>query len=164
MVDFSINNLDLKLQALEEAISYPTFRSEIKDTITLEMDNFDYDIISDKIKNNEKLTNLEGAKIDLILDVINLLYNNKKKFNVDIHKYIGFYWRGLPILIIKINREPTEEPPPRMMYISVKVFKDELADRIADKKMSRAVVGTLGGILILGGLITGYIFMNKNSS
>lgn len=163
MADLSINNLDLKLQALEEAISYPPFR-EVKDTITLEMDNFDYDIISDKIRSNEKLTNLEGAKINLILDVTNLLYNHKKKFNVDIHKYIGFYWRGLPILIIKIGKETSDNPPPRMMYISVKVFKDDLAERISDKKVNRAVVGTLGGILLVGGLIAGYLFINKNNN
>lgn len=162
MTDLSINNLDLKLQSLEEAISYPPFR-EVGGTTTFEMDNFEYDIISDKIKNNDKLTNLEGAKINLILEVINLLYNHKKKFNVDTHQYIGFYWRGLPILIIKINKEGID-PPTRMMYISVKVFKDDLAERITNKNLNRAVIGTFGGMLLLGGLIAGYLFVNKNNS
>lgn len=154
-------NLDLKLLALDEAISYPAYR-EVKDATTFEIETFDYSNVSEMIKSNEKLTNLEGATINLLLEVTQLLDNYKKKFNVDMHQYIGFYWRGLPILIIKTK--DSDDPPPRMMYISVKVYKDDLAERIADKKVNRTVVGTLGGILLLGGIAAGYFFITKNNN
>lgn len=160
MDSFSINEDNLKLQALEDAISYPSYK-EVKDTEPLEIETFDYSLISDHVKSNEKMTNLEGAKIDLLLEVANLLHSNKKKFNIDVHNYIGFYWRGLPILVVKTK---TEEQPTRMMYVSVKVYKDLLAERLADKKINRAMIGTFGGLLVLGGLFAGYLFMNKNNS
>jgi hypothetical protein len=160
MDSFLINEDTLKLQSLEDAISYPAYK-EVGGTEPLEIDTFDYSLISDHVKSNEKIINFEGAQIDLLLEVVNLLHNNKKKFNIDKHSYVGFYWRGLPILVVKTR---SEEQPTRMMYVSVKVYKDLLAERLTDKKINRAIVGTFGGLLVLGGLFAGYLFINKNNS
>ena len=160
MIKLTNDYIELKHQALDEAISYPPFK-EVKDAMTIEVDTFNYETIENKVNNNEQFTNLEGAKVNLILEMIKLLSENKKRYNVDLHNYIGFYWRGLPIIIIKVNNEMI---PQRMMYISVKVYKDDLAEKITDKKISRVVAGAIGGLLIVGGIFAGITFMKTKNN
>lgn len=159
---YKIDNLDIKLIALEEAMSYPSLKDKnFNDACVIQVDSFTYDTISEQIKNNEKLTNLEGAKMDLILEIMKLLNDYKIKYNVELHNTIGFYFRGLPILIIKVGTTPNQD---RMIYISVKVYKDELSQHLTDKKLSRLVAGTIGGLLLVGGIIFGYTFLKSKSS
>lgn len=160
MSNMQIDNVDLKLQALEEAISYPTYK-EVEGAAIIEINTFNHEVISEKIKSNEKLTNLEGAKITLLLEVIKLLSDNTIKFNIELHNYIGFYWRGLPILIIKIKSDNPNQQ--RMMYISVKVYKDEFNGKFIDKKMSRYLFAGVGSIVALGLLLIGYSFVKGQS-
>lgn len=161
MANKQLENIELKLQALDEAISYPPYK-EVEDAPVIEVDKFDYTVISEKISSNEKLTNLEGAKIDLLLEVIKILSDNVIKFNIELHNYMGFYWRGLPILVVKINGESMNLM--RMMYISVKVYKDELTDALADKQVTKSLFRGIGAVILLGGLIFGYIIMKNKAS
>jgi hypothetical protein len=64
-------------------------------------------------------------------------------------------------LIIKVGATPNQD---RMIYISVKVYKDELSQHLTDKKLSRLVAGTIGGLLLVGGIIFGYTFLKSKSS
>jgi hypothetical protein len=75
---------------------------------------------------------------------------------------MGFYWRGLPILVVKINGESMNLM--RMMYISVKVYKDELTDALADKQVTKSLFRGIGAVILLGGLIFGYIIMKNKAS
>lgn len=152
-------NIDLiKLEALEEAISYPPYK-EVKDINVIEVERFDYDLIHDNIINNEKLTNLEGARMQMLLDMIKLLSENQVKLNVSTHNYIGFYWRGLPILAVKYNNVEYETNNHRMMYVSVKVFKDELTQKAMINKFFKWGSYILGGIGALG---VGYYYYKKS--
>lgn len=146
----SIDYDKLKIEALEEAISYPTFKEE-KDGLIIEVDEFNSENIYEKVKNNEQLSHYEGADIDLIIEMVKLLENNIKKFKIDLHNYIGFYFRGLHILTIKVNKDMITN---RRMYISVKVYKDELKDKITEKKINRGVFIGVGTVLALGGIIS----------
>lgn len=158
-----IDNLDIKLISLEEAISYPSLKKQdFGDVCTLTIESFSYDSISEKIKDNEKLTNLEGTKMDLILEVLKILNDHKIKYNIELHNVIGLYFRGLPILIIKILNGQINNQD-RMIYLSLKVYKDELTQRLTDKKLSKILAGTLGGFAVLGGLVIGYKFMAQTS-
>lgn len=156
----NIDNLDLKLKALEDAISYPSYK-EVKDTCIVEVESFNYDEISKEITSNEKLTNLEGARIDLVLEMIKLLNDNKIKFNVVLHNNIGFYWRGLPILILRITGGKQNQE--RMMYISVKVYKDEYSTNLGAR---RAIKYTVIGFAAIGALAVGIgaLFYTKTKS
>lgn len=146
-----IENLDIKLNALEEAISYPSLKKQaFGDACIIEVETFDYDIIRQKIKDNEKLTNLEGTKMDLILEVLKLLNDYKIKYNVELHNIIGFYFRGLLLLVLKVTGNQVNNQD-RMIYVSVKVYKDELNQSLSDKKLSRYVAGIFVGLLLIGG-------------
>jgi hypothetical protein len=154
-----INNLNIKINALEEAISYPAIKNgNFSESCIIETNEFNYEIISEKIKNNEKLTNLEGTKMDLILEVLRLLNDNKIKFNVELHNTFGFYFRGLPLLILKITDGPTNNDF-RMVYISVKVYKDTIKEDLNDIKVSKIVAGSLGSIFVLAVGMIGYSFI-----
>jgi len=157
----NIDNLDLKLKALEDAISYPSFK-EVKDTCIVEVESFNYDDISKEITSNEKLTNLEGAQINLILEILKLLNDNKIKYNVVLHNNIGFYWRGLPILVIRVTGGKQNQE--RMMYISVKVYKDEYSTNLGAR---RAIKYTVVGFAVVSVLAVGLgalFFTKKNSN
>jgi len=159
----NIDNLDIKLNALEEAVSYPPLKKQdFGDACIIEIDSFNYDTISAKIRDNEKLTNMEGAKVELILEVLRLLNDHKIKYNVELHNTVGFYFRGLPILVLKVTGNESNNQE-RMIYISVKVYKDELSRGLTDKKLSRLLAGTLGGLLLIGGLFIGYKFVHTTN-
>lgn len=158
-----IQDLELKQKALESAISYPKLRED-NDTWLIEVDNFSYDLISKQIQDHEKLTNFEGAKIDMILEMIKLLSDHKIKYNVELHNYIAFYFKGLPILTIKVNNsENNSVNQGRMVYVSIRTYSDELESYLTDRKLSKVVAGTVGGFLILCGGIFAYSFLKSKT-
>lgn len=160
----SIEHIDIKLNALEEAISYPSLKKQevlFGDACVIEVETFDYNLISEKIKDNEKLTNLEGTKMNLILEVLKLLNDYKIKYNVELHNIIGFYFRGLLLLVLKVTGNQVNNQD-RMIYVSVKVYKDELTQGLSDKKLSRFVAGIFVGILLIGGAWIGSKIMRGN--
>jgi|688.fasta_scaffold565377_1 hypothetical protein len=161
----SVNNIDevdIKLTALEEAISYPSLKDRnFNDTCLLEVESFSYDLISSQISNSDKFTNLEGAKMDMILEIIRLLDDYSVKFNVELHNTIGFYFRGLPIVIVRILNNKQQQLNDRFIYISVKVYKDVLTQGLNDRKLSRILAGSVGGALVLGGVVIGYMMIKK---
>ena len=151
---------DLKLQALEEAISYPHFKEE-KDAPFIDVDEFKFNLINDKIKINSQLFNTEGAHMEMILEMAKLLDEHRKRFKIELHNNIGFYWRGLPILIVKVKNENLSKEQNRIMYISVKVYKDDLKEKIMEKKMNRGVAMGIIGILVFGAAFAGFAFFKR---
>lgn len=159
-----IDNLDIKLLALEEAMSYPPLKDKnFDDACVIQVETFTCENINEQIKNSEKLTNLEGAKMNLILEIMRILSDYKIKYNVELHNTIGFYFRGLPILVIKVTGGESINQG-RMIYISVKVYKDELAEGITNNKLSRLMAGIIGGVFLIGGAIIGYSFIKSKTS
>ena len=136
-----------KLSSLEEAISYPAY-NEIKGLTTINVDEFNYESIKEKLLGQGTET-IEGEKLALIDEMIRLLADNKKRFHIDDHNYIGLYWRGLPILIITINDNKNNQT---MMYIAVKTYKDEYNKRAMTKFGSKIAFGALG-VTVAGGLL-----------
>lgn len=136
-----------KLSSLEEAISYPSY-NEIKGLTTITVESFTYESIKEKLLGQGTET-IEGEKLSLIDEIIKLLDNNKKKFHIDNHGYIGLYWRGLPILVITVNNITNKET---MMYISVKTYKDELSKKSMTKIGSKVLFGA-AGVTLFGGLL-----------
>ena len=146
-----IENLDIKVASLEESISYPPYK-ETEGLKTIEVDSFNYDLIKEKLVSAE---NIDGEKLILIEEIIKLLDGHKLKFSIDNHNYIGLYWRGLPMLIIKTKSINTQT----MMYVAVKSYKDELEKRSNSKLGSRIMMG----VAAIGGLFVSYKLWSSNS-
>jgi len=157
---FTIDYNNLKLKSLEEAISYPAYK-EIKDSPIIEVNSFDYVLLEEKIKEAMPTINLEGGTENLLLAVIKLLCENRKHFRIDEQTYFSFNWRGLPLLIIKTK---SDVAPQRMVYVSIRVFRDDLDNNINEKKISRFIVSALGSVVLLIGLCGGFMLYKKSQS
>ncbi|ARF09610.1 hypothetical protein Indivirus_1_233 [Indivirus ILV1] len=142
-----------KLASLEEAISYPPYK-EIEGLTTITVNTFNYDSIKEKL-HGQGMETIEGEKLVLIDEMIKLLDSNKIKYSVNNHNYIVFYWRGLPILVIKTEGNNKQT----MMYIAVKTFKDESTKKAMTKLGSKIAFGTLG-VIAASGLLFVYSYLN----
>lgn len=147
-----IGNQDIKLASLEEAISYPQYK-EVDGLTTIEVESFNYDLIKENLASVESI---DGEKLMLIDEIIKLLDENKLKFSIDKHNYIGLYWRGLPMLIIKTKETQMQT----MMYVAVKTYKDEFEKRSNSKLGSRIMIG----VAVIGGLFMSYKFWGSSDT
>lgn len=153
-----IENLEFKLASLDEAISYPPYK-EISASKIIELDEFNYDEIKKELINSVEY--IDGEKLDLIDEIIKLLDTHQLKYHIKEHNYIGIYWRGLPMILIKTR---SENVPQTMMYISVKTYKDELIKRDMTKLGSRIVYGAGIAIAATAGFFFSYKFLNNNNN
>ncbi len=145
--------LALKVAALENATSYPEYK-EIADMVVIEVPCFEYDTIRNQINENESLTRIDAEKLDLVLEIVQLISDHH--FRVFSHDYICFCWRGFPILAILIKNDKIKYPSSRMIYVSLKVYKDELANLVAEKSIVRIMTGTFIGLILVAGIFIGY--------
>jgi hypothetical protein len=150
-----MDNIELKLLALDESIAYPLYKDDTQ-TYTVTAESFDHQIINAEIDNNEKLTNFEGARIDLLKETIKLLSENKNRFNVSLFNQIIFTWHSIPILVIKFNLNNENINKQRMILVSVKRYHERLNEKIDDKKIAKLAVMALIGLTIVFGLGFGF--------
>lgn len=150
-----MDNIELKLQALDESVAYPLFKEE-PSAYTLDIDSFDHGAINNDIDNNEKITDFEGARIDLLKETIKLLSENKNRFNLSLFNQVIFTWCSLPILVIRFNLNSGNINKQRMIVVSVKRYQEHLAEKIADKKLGRLAIFALTGLAVVFGLGFGF--------
>ena len=152
---------DMKLQVLEEIVSYPNYKEEVNCTAILDMDEFNYDLIEEKIKTTSSMTNpeeTEGADVNLVHEILKLLDMNKKKYKLDKIGCIGFYWRGFPVLIIKMGKDYTQK---KLLYVPIKTYKRDLDEKIANKKLETTIAWSMWGFLIVGGVVFGAAYVKS---
>lgn len=152
------DNLEFKLDALDGATAYPNYKEE-KDVCTIEVESFDYLAINEIIRNNDKLTNFEGT-VDLLVELVQLLGENRTRINLMLLNTVTFYWNNYPILVIKYKG--TENP--RMMAISVKRYKDALTDALHSQKIGRIVGYSVMGVLSLVCIGASYAYFSRSKS
>lgn len=155
-----MDNLELRLEALVGAIAFPNYKEE-KDVCTMTVDNFDYVNINETIKTNERLANFEGATVKLLVELVQLLSENKPKCNLMLVSAVTFYWNNLPILFIKYKGTDSD----RMMAVSVKRYQDSLNDKLQSQKIGKTLgYGILGLVSVLSiGLIYAYFSRSKST-
>jgi hypothetical protein len=139
----TIENLNSKIESLVEAISYPPYKELVASKI-IEIDSFNYEEIKENLVNAVEY--VDGEKLALIDEIMQILDNHQLKFHIQNHNYIGIYWRGLPMIIIKTKGNATQNTQ-TMMYISVKTYKDELSKRNNTKLGSRIVYGLTAAVV-----------------
>jgi len=155
-----MDNLEFRLDALVGAIAFPNYKEE-KDVCTITVESFDYQNIVETIKSNERLANFEGATVKLLVELVQLLSENKSKCNLMLVSAVTFYWNNLPILFVKYKGTESD----RMMAVSVKRYQDSLNDKLQSQKIGKTLgYGILGLVGVLGiGLVYVY-FRSKSTS
>jgi len=155
----AIEYSDLKYQALVDAISYPVYKDEDEGTL-LEVDEFHFPDIIHKMKTNVQLTNKEGVNLNLIEEILQLLDNNRNKYFINDIGCIGFYWSGLPVFKIRLDKDYRQR---RMMYVAIKVYQKELIEKIATKKVTKYLIYGGASIVAFGASIALFSCVKNNN-
>lgn len=151
------NNEDIKFKALESSHYCPPYKSDtfIEKFI---LEEFDVDKAKELVRDSVLLLSHSKNYRHLIIEILDVLDGNKGDFLTDQHKYISFYWSGIPVLQYEINKGVTHD---RQLHISLQQYKSVKADRITDKKNTRIITAGVIGTLILGGIIAGLALVKK---
>lgn len=150
---------DIKFRALEAAVYCPPFKEESA-IETIEMDEFDVEKAKEGIRKSVALLSYNKKYRPLIVEILDVLDQNKNEFLLDQQRYLSFYWNGILILRININKDVAHD---KQLHVSIQKYETGKNERLNDRKMSRFVMMGVGGsftVAALIGLIT--IFKSRN--
>lgn len=151
------NNLDIKLKALGSTHYCSPYKQD-NFIETFELETFDVDKAKQMVRDSVPLLSYSESYRPYIIEILDVLAIYNSDFLTNQHKYISFYWSGIPVLQFVINNGNIAD---RQLHISLQKYKTKKADIISDKKISRVVIFGVVGTLILGGVITGLAFLRK---
>jgi len=150
---------DIKLWALEASHYCPPYK---EDTFIehFNLDKFDVDDAKDQVRKSVALLSHNKPYRGYILEILDILDQNKYDFLIDQHKYISFYWSGIPVLQFEINSDIKHN---KQLHISLQKYKTEKNEKMSDKKINKLIIFGLAASLILGSIVTGLTFYNRNN-
>ena len=142
---------DIRLDALL-ATYYNVKRKEDNFKETIELDSFDVDTAKEKVKESVEILSHKESYRPLIVEVLDILDQNKYEFLVEQHKYISFYWSGIPVLQLVMDVEADHG---RELHISLQKYKKEKDQLIKEKKTNIFTYGAIGSLVFVSGLAVG---------
>lgn len=154
-MNIGLSTNQLKLQALQKVVYHPLYDENEKALELIELDTFDLDTIIDKVKERSRLLSHK----DEIVEILEILNMHKSNFFIDVQKYFSFYWNGMLLLRIIINNEFLDTK--KQVHISLQKYRDELNERMSDRRMNRFTLFGIGGTLLLGSIIAGITFLKR---
>lgn len=113
----------LRCEALEASVYHPEFKRD-KPIASLELDEFDAGAIKEHIRSNIDLLSYNRSHRPLLIEIIDVLDQNRQNFLIASQKYFSFYWNGRLIyqVIIKGTFEHNKD-----CHISFHKYKTEKA-------------------------------------
>ena len=153
-----LNLNKIKTQALEKILYCPQYKEE-PSLVTIELEKeFDGDTIIEQIKNSVELLNYDDTLKPVLIEIVELMKDNRRKFLIDEQKYISFYWNNMLILLLKINKDVKHN---KQLHVSIQKYKEEISERISDRRLNRLLTLGVGGTIMLGVTIALVSFMKK---
>lgn len=150
---------DINFKSLEASVYCPPFKDENAiETIVLE--EFDVEKLKEEIRKSVTLLSYNKKYRPLIIEILDVLHQNKHDFLVDQQKYISFYWNGILILRVEIQKDVTHD---KQLHISLQKYASEKDERKTDTKLSRLTLFAIGGSLVLGGIIVAITLFRKKT-
>lgn len=149
-----MNNQPNKLtfKALESAVYCPPYTYENSiDSLTI--DKFNSDQIKQHIKGSVPLLSYNTTYIPIMIDILDILYQYKNNFLIDDQKYISFYWSGILIYRITINKKVSHE---KQLHIKLQKYKTEKENITVDNNTNRFLIFLGGASLIIGTIVVGF--------
>lgn len=151
---------DIKFKALEASVYCPPYKEENPiETINLD-DEFDVEKVKGMIKQSVDLLSYSKKYRPLIVEILDILDHNRHEFLLDKQKYITFYWSGILVLLIEINKDV---PHNKQLHISLQKYKQEKEERLSEKKTTRLLYIGIGISIILGSLAIGLSLFRRSN-
>ncbi len=148
---------DTTFKALEASVYCPPFKDE-NAIETIVLNEFDVEKAKEQIRASVNLLSYNKKYRPLIVEILDVLNHNKQDFLVDQQKYISFYWNGILILRLEINKDVSHD---KQLHISLQKYASEKEERISENKMSKLTLVTIGISLLVGGIIAGLTLFRK---
>jgi hypothetical protein len=142
----------LKLAALEAAVYCPTHKDESA-ICTITVDDFDIEKIKDNVRASVDLLSYNTHYKPSILEILDVLDQNKHVFLIDQQKYIGFYWNGILVVMIEIKKEVSHS---KQLHVSLQKYRTEKQAKMDEKSLNRAVVLGAGTTVLASLIIAGW--------
>jgi hypothetical protein len=151
------DNPDIQLKALAKSHYCAPYKPD-NFIETIELDSYDGEVAKEKVKQSVQLLSYNNPYREHIVEIIDVLDNNKTVFLTDMHKYISFYWSGTPILLITVTNGVSKD---KQLHISLQKYIIKKEELISDKKQSRLILAGLGGALLIGGFVVATALFKK---
>lgn len=153
-----INNYDIQFKALEKSHYCPPYKDD-NFIETINLDKFEIEEVKEKVKNSVQLLSHTNPYREYIVEILDILDTNSTDFLTHMHRYISFYWSGVPVLLLIIESGITKD---RQLHISLQKYKSEKRELVSDKKQNRMLMAGLGGTLLIGGFIVAMAVFKSN--
>jgi hypothetical protein len=154
------DNTEIKFKALEKSHYCPPYKED-NFIETIELESFNGDEAKDKVRDSVQLISHNNPYRKYIIEILDVLNSNKDDFLTDMHKYVSFYWSGVPVLLINIKDGIIKD---KQLHISLQKYKSEKRELISDKKQARMIMAGLGTTILLGGFIIGMNVFKRSVS
>ena len=151
-MNVSMKTNKIKFKALETSVYCPVFKDEdFIDEIELD-GKFDIETVKTGVRESVELLSYNKSYKPLILEILDVLDQNSNAFLIDNQKYISFYWSGIPIFRIIMNKEVKHN---KQLHISLQKYQTEMDDIIKENKTNLMIFIGIGTTVFLGGILVG---------
>lgn len=150
----------VKLSALEAATYCPPHKGDDHAICIVKVDEFDVESIKNSVRNSVELLSYNTHYRPLILEILDILNENKTIFIIDQQKYIAFYWSGILVLLIEINKDVNHS---KQLHVSLQKYRTEKQSKMDEKRLNTAVVLGAGTTVVASLVIAGWAFFKMNN-
>ena len=149
----------IKLKALKTAVYCPPYKEEDAIALIELNDEFDIEEVKDNIRKSVALLSYNTNYRPLMIEILDILDQNKHEFLIDQQQYISFYWNGILVCRIVIKRENRQK---KQLHISIQKYQDSIQkykkeeDEIrSEKSTQKFMLAAFGGTAFIVGLVFG---------
>jgi len=152
-----INSNEIGKSALNSAIySHKLTSDDAKETIKI--NSFDVTKIKEKVTTSPSLLNFNTTHKPIIMEILDILDKNKDEFVVEQYKYTGFYWNGILMLRIELDKSDVKDTE---LHISLHRYKREKNAIEADNRIHKILMAGLAISLLIGGIMAGVSLLKR---
>lgn len=151
--------MELNFKALQDSHYCPPYKPD-NFIETIELESFDCDIAKSLVRDSVALLSHSNSYRPFIIEILDVLNNNKGDFLINQHQYISFYWSGIPVLQLTMKIDSKHD---KQLHISLQKYKTEKEKLIVEKKQDRFTKVSTGLALGIACVLAGITFVKLNN-
>ncbi len=155
---------DLKCRALEAAVYSPQYKEEEPIDEIVFQEELDVEAVKEHMRGSVPLTSYNRDHYLQMVEILDVLHQYRNNFLVDHYRYITFYWSGVLVFRITVDKEVTHN---KQMHISVQKYKSEYEKleqerRYDEQAYWRNVYGLSAAVVLATGIVTASVLLVRN--